>query len=100
MVKEKEEHGNFGHSGFPGPHGYSFFPGPWSKFRLFSCDFQEEAEASEGLALEEIFLNGISQFGKIVSLAIAHFVFFSPSSWFVKSERGKGGFKKISLLRF
>lgn len=43
-----------------------------------------------GLALGKIFLKGISQFGKTVSLAIARFVFnFSPRSLFIKSERKK-----------
>lgn len=42
------------------------------------------------LALGKIFLKGISQFGKTVSLAIARFVFnFSPRSLFIKSERKK-----------
>lgn len=46
-----------------------------------------------GLALGKIFLKGISQCGKIVSSAIANFVFnFSPSSWFVKSERKEKDF--------
>lgn len=92
----------------PGPQGYSF-PGRWPHFRLFCCDFQEQAKATEGLASrgvglgENIFKEEITQFRKILSLAIAHFVFkFFPSSRFIKSERRKNKifFKKNSLLRF
>lgn len=60
----------------------------------FVVIFLEKAKASEGLASsgvclrKNIFQGGISQFEKILSLAIAHFVFnFSLSSLFIKSER-------------
>lgn len=58
----------------------------WPHFRLFCCDFQEEAKASEvqasrGVGLRKnIFKEGDFTIW-IVSLAIVHFVFnFSPSS--------------------
>lgn len=69
-----------------------------SKFRLFSYNFQEEAKASEGLALEEIFLNRISQFGKIVYLAITHFVFL-PVAGLLK-VKGKRVLKNFPLKDF
>lgn len=79
-----------------GPLGHTATPSQDCGRISDCCDFQEEAKASEGRVSpgvglrKNIFKEGVSQFGKTVSLAIARFVFnFSPRSLFIKSERKK-----------